>query len=668
MKKTLFYPRLAVTNIKKNGKFYFPYILICITTIAMFYIISMLSFGKALDNMRGVDTLKLFMILGMIVIGLFSVIFLFYTNSFLMKRRKKEFGLFNILGMEKRHIARGLLYETIYIALITIILGIGCGILFSKLVIMLLGKFMNYQSAMVFDISGTAIGITVILFTAIFLLILLSNFIRISTTKPIELLKGSSSGEKEPRTKALLALIGVAALGGGYYLALITESPADAMVIFFFAVILVIIGTYCLFTAGSIVLLKIMRRNKKYYYQIKHFTSVSGMLYRMKQNAVGMGNICILSTMVLVMLSGTVALNVGFEDSINSSYPYDLSYEIIANNVVNESELIRQKDELEALVQEVLDGFDIGKKEVIVSGSFSVSAAQLSKGVFDGSRDFSISQGDIAVFNIFSESEYNALTGELCRLDGNEILLYVSDGESLDKFSLFGIDITVKSELDGFVIKPNKNIIYDQYFIVADDKLAQELFDIQRQVYEGAASPYNVSCGIDLECQDEEKMDVYNALKQEIRENKPEDYGMYSFSRLEVRESWFTMYGGFLFLGVFLGILFIMATMLIIYYKQISEGYDDKQRFEIMQKVGMSRDEVKASISSQVKKVFLIPLIMAVIHIAFAFKMITKLLAILGLHNITLFLICTVVTVIVFAIIYALMYAMTARTYYKIVS
>lgn len=304
----MFYPKLAVTNIKKNGKFYFPYMLTCVGTIAMFYIMCSITFNDGLNSIPHNDSLKIILHLGCTVIGLFSVIFLLYTNSFLMKRRKKEFGLFNILGMEKRHISKIMTYETLIISFISVLLGITVGILFGKLIMMALFKFLSFKVSINSSISSKGLIISVILFSAIFLLTLLTNLAKMHLSNPIELLRGGNTGEKEPKTKIILAILGFACVGTGYYIAIVTKSPLQALTLFFLAVVLVIIGTYCLFTAGSIAVLKLMRKNKKYYYKTSHFISVSGMLYRMKQNAVGLANICILSTMVLVMISTTVCL------------------------------------------------------------------------------------------------------------------------------------------------------------------------------------------------------------------------------------------------------------------------------------------------------------------------------------------------------------------------
>ncbi len=354
----MFYQKLAVTNIKKNGKTYFPYILTCISTIAMFYIMNFISVNDGLDSMYGGRELKTILNLGTYVIGFFSVVFLFYTNSFLIKRRKKELGLYNILGMEKKHIAKLLLWETLFVAIISMILGLISGIAVSKLIFLVLLKILNFKVTMGFVISTNSIVKTVILFGSIFLLTLINNMRQIHLAKPVELLKGGQIGEKEPKTKWILTLIGILSLGAGYYIALTTEAPLAALNMFFLAAILVMIGTWSLFTAGSIALLKMLRKNKKFYYKTNHFINVSGMIYRMKQNAVGLANICILSTTVLVMLSTTVSLYIGMEDVLRTRFPRDIS--ISAKNISKEkSEMINN------LVKEQADKDNITLKNIV---------------------------------------------------------------------------------------------------------------------------------------------------------------------------------------------------------------------------------------------------------------------------------------------------------------
>ena len=346
----LFFPKMAAGNLVRNRRFEFPYLLTGLITVAMFYNMTFLTFHEELKNMPGGATIPTIMNLGTMVVGLFAVIFLLYTNTFLMKRRHKEIGLYNILGMSKRHIAVVMLWETVYTCLITVVGGLLLGILLSKLMLLLLYKILFFSVSFGFMVSWKSVGITAVLFVAIYLVALLLNLLHVHLSKPVELLKGGSVGEKEPKTKVLLAILGVVTLGAGYYIAITTESPLEALMLFFLAVILVIIGTYCLFTAGSIAFLKAMKKRKNYYYQAKHFIGISGMLYRMKQNAVGLANICILSTMVLVMISTCVCLYIGTGDALNAMYPHDIIYSQSWQDSGN-----RSKEEVRVQIQEALD-------------------------------------------------------------------------------------------------------------------------------------------------------------------------------------------------------------------------------------------------------------------------------------------------------------------------
>lgn len=672
----LFYPKLAKTNMKKNSKFYLPYLLTCIFTIMMFYNMCSIASHQGLSRMPGAENIQMLMTLGSYIIGIFSVIFLFYTNNFLMRRRNKEIGLYNILGMGKRHIAKVLFFETIFTIIISLILGLSCGILFNRLVVMALEKIVDLPVVLETEVTLYPIITTVILFVIIFLLCLISNLAKISLSKPIELLHEQNAGEREPRTKWLLALIGFASIGGGYYIALTTESPLQALVLFFVAVVLVIIGTYCLFTAGSIFVLKLLRRNKKFYYQAKHFTSVSGMIYRMKQNAVGLANICILSTMVLVMVSGTVSLYAGVEDSLDNMYPNDFIISRVCdfNDSLTDKALYDHELERNSLTYDtIMKTVDASNLAITNKSDFMIMnvSARYNNGkfIFDTNNYFDMSDINALVF--LPLESYNKLMNQNKQLSEGEVLSY-STGELLDhSFSLLGEDYVVKERLKEFPAISEYNVYLNdiQYIVLPDMNSFIRIYEAQKEVYKENASRIEYQVCFDLSGSEQEKIDVYQDLKTAFDvDNESNTLGKVFITCKEVvRDTYFNMYGGFLFLGIFLGTLFIMATVLIIYYKQISEGYEDKERFSIMQKVGMSRAEVKKSIHSQVLMVFFLPIIMAGIHVLAAFKMITKLLSVLGLTNVPLFALCSVGTVIVFVIIYAFVYTMTAKTYYKIV-
>lgn len=659
----IFYPKLASNNMKKNSKFYLPYILTCIFTIMFFYNMCSIASHQGLKQMSGAENIQLLMTLGSYVIGIFAVIFLFYTNNFLMRRRKKEVGLFNILGMEKRHIAKVLAFETIYTALISLVLGILCGIIFNKFIVLAMEKIIHLPVILETEVNASVILKTIILFAIIFLLCLLTNLAKISLSKPIELLQGQNVGEREPKTKWFLALVGFGSIGSGYYIALTTESPLTAIAYFFIAVILVIIGTYCLFTAGSIFVLKALRKNKKFYYKAKNFTSVSGMIFRMKQNAVGLANICILSTMVLVMVSGTVSLYIGLEDALDSTYSHD--FIITKTRTAND---LAMNDIVYDSVRNATRELDVEMMNEMDYTSLTVSAVY-TDGAFLFTTDNYYDSSDAIGLVFTTLQDYNRLTNQTLELSDGEVFAY--GGDEIKNFSIGNKEFIVKEKLSNFPFTDyyNNYVVNSYYIVVPEIETLQMIFEVQKEAYGIRASDIQYQVNFDTKGTNEEKKEIYYKIEEKLNpENETKEYGsLYVECKQEMRGTYLQMYGGFLFLGIFLGFLFIMATVLIIYYKQISEGYEDKERFSIMQKVGMSRAEVKKSIHSQVLMVFFLPIIMAGIHVLAAFKMITKLLSVLGLTNVPLFAICSVATVIVFAIIYAFVYAMTAKVYYKIV-
>ena len=658
-----FFSKLAASNIKKNGKAYIPYILSCVMTVALFYIVKSLSYNPGLKNMVGSSTMMTMMSMCSVIIALFAIVFLFYTNSFLMKRRKKEFGVFNILGMEKSHIAKTMAWENFYVTLISIVGGLVIGIALDKAMFLLIAQVLNEEITLGFFISDKAIISTIVMFCIIFLLILLNSIRQIHTANPIELVTAGNAGEREPKTKWIVAILGVLtlSLGAGYYIALTIENPLTALVYFFFAVILVIIGTYMLFTAGSIALLKILRKNKKYYYKTKHFTSISGMIYRMKQNAVGLANICILSTAVLVMVSSTSSLMLGLQDVIATRYPNDF---VVYSNETSEERAYESFDTIRELQEE--QNLNVTSEREY---RYLVFPAFINGDTFEVTRDANFSSlGNLNNLIFVSLSDYNRVMGTDKTLAENEVLIY-SDRLQFDSptLKIFDREYSVKEKIDEFI--GNGLIVAvaanTQFIVLPDGTDIDELYALQKEALSDGASEIQYYYGFNSDADEETQRIFYRTLL--------EDYVGHGYegtieSKADSRSEFVGLYGGFFFIGIFLGVLFIMATVLIIYYKQISEGYDDKQRYEIMQKVGMTHQEIKNSIRSQVLTVFFLPLIVAGIHIAVAFPIINKLLALLNLLNVQLFLTCTVVCYVLFAVMYLLIYLLTARTYYKIVS
>ncbi len=573
MNKLGFYPRLAARSLRLNGKFYLPYLLSGMVSAAMLYDILFLNMNQGIYYLKGANAVQGLLGFGAMVVALFSFALICYTNGFLMKRRQKELGLYNVLGMEKRHMARLLLWETIYAALICIVGGLILGVLLSKLFLLLLCAVMQAEVPFGFEVPQDAVIYTAVAFGAIFLLNYLLNLLRLGRVKPIELLKGTESGEREPKTKWLLAILGLLAMGAGYFLSLTVSDPLNALLLFFLAVILVIVGTYCLFTAGSIALLKALRKNKRYYYQTRHFTAVSGMLHRMKRNAAGLAAICILSTMVLVTVSTTLCLYMGVSDILDRMYCRDVQTYV-----------------------------NYGAPEDLPK----VKAVYEQK-----ARELGVQMQDFAALCFYGPAtEYTN--------NRTDIEPYLKRANGAD--------------------------------VVGDPA------DGPMRVYVGCNLPADAdaslfSAAVEVATHDLELSTTW-CFTDDCRAG---------------RTDFWSSLGGFFFIGLFLGSLFLMAAVLIVYYKQVSEGYEDARSFVIMQQVGMTQREVKESIRSQVSTVFFLPLIAAACHTIGAFPMTKKILLLFGLSNTRLFLLCSAATVLIFAIVYYGIYRLTAREYYRIV-
>ena len=645
MGKRSFFPRLALVNLLRNGRYYGPYLLSCGALAAMYYILRFLTWNEVIQTVRGAAYLQSMMSIGCFVVVLFSAVLLLYANSFVMKRRQRELGLYNILGLEKRHIAALCFWETVLCAAAVIPGGIAAGILLSKLILLLLLKLVQIPVQFGFSVSVRGMGETATLLGMLFLLALLWNLLRLGRSRPIELLHSDSAGEREPKTKRLLAVLGLAALLGGYAIAVTTRNPVNALMLFFVAVILVMLGTYCLFTAGSIALLKRLRANKGFYYQTRHFTAVSGLLYRMKQNAVGLANICILACMVLVTVSGTLCLYLGAEKSLDSKYPDD----ILVTQTLEAG--IDPTTTLDLVRQTVADtGRQVTDLRYESSASFR---ARYSGNTLLNNIDQS---GLLTKVTVLTAEEYSRLTGETVTLEENEVLA-CADGELQlpETFLYEGIPIRVKARLDSFPAGDSAIVSNEVTLgLVADGALAEHLMnmDLARRTFR---------IHLNTDGTDSEKL----ACAKAILAVSDGAYGV--ASRQEMAEEFYAMYGGFLFLGIFLGLMFLLATVLIIYYKQISEGYEDQRRYQIMQQVGMSRREVVVSIRGQILLVFFLPLLAAGLHILAAFPMLCRILELFGLYDVGLFALCTAGTLAVFAAVYALVYGLTARTYERIV-
>lgn len=666
------YFKLAKTNLSNNKPFYIPYIISSIITVAMLYMMSFLSDNKGLNKIMGADSLATIFRLGVGIIVIFSYIFLFYTNSFIIKRRKKEIGVYNILGMEKRHLSKVLFVETIYSAIISLVCGIIVGIAFSKFIIMVLYGIIGIHKTVEFFVNIHGIILCVVSFGILFLLTFLYNFMQIKLANPIELLRGTNVGEREPKTKIFMTIVGVVCLAIAYYIAITTENPLNVLTLFFVAVLLVIIGTFALFTAGSIALLKLLRNNKKFYYNKRHFMAVSGMLYRMKQNAAGLASICILSTMVLVVISTTVSMYVGIQDELMARYPNDVCVTVDYNSVIDKS------SEIEKAIFDEIDSAEVKNKKAF--SYLSVFVGQKGDG-FTTDKEH-LSYQNSYLFYILSKDDFikidNNFKDKIGNISKGEAVVVLNKKYDKKDIKIFGKNYKVNKSFehtednDLYVISTLNGL---GYIILDNDESVQELYDVQEKMLGKGANYYTNKIRFDFKSGNKkQKAAAYkkidNAVKKYFKENKNDKKEISSYwveSRQENEQNFYLLYGGLFFLGIFLGTMFLMVTVMIIFYKQITEGYDDRERYQILEKVGMSSREVKDTIKSQIRIVFVLPIFAAAVHVTAAFPMVNRILKMLNLNNEKLFAGCLAATIIVFAVIYYLVFKVTSRAYYKIV-
>lgn len=672
-----FYSRLAADGIRKNKRLYIPYILTCIGIVMMFYIISFLSTHQLLDVMKvGGRTMKEILHLGWWVIGIFAVMFLFYTYSFLVRRRKKEFGLFNILGMGKRHLARVLFFENLMIAGISILGGLAMGIVFSKIAELAMVNVLRGDVTFGFSVSLPGIRNTVLFFLGIFTLIFLNTLRQISFSKPIELLGSEKTGEKQPKARWIMTILGILLLGFAYVTAVSIKNPITAITWFFVAVIMVIIATYLLFIAASVVLCKVLKNIKGYYYRTNHFVSVSSMAYRMKRNGAGLATICILSTMVLVMISSTLCLNLSMEKSLRSAYPRDILFDV--NLGVETKALDGDRQNFVDLLTESASAQGATPQNILNYEKAEFWAALVGDRFnFDvnGFNDFAGSS-DIWIISVISLQDYNRLTGSNESLEPEEVLIQTSKDIYTYEQIAFGSNGTfrVKKQVSNSVSNglAMLEILPSMTIYVSDLKSFIEPI-IQRNSEQGLQGVglhwcYAFDVGGDAALQTR----LYETINQKSEKMQPDpnqDWQWFGVEALAVNRAEFNgMYGGMFFLGVLLSIVFVIATVLIIYYKQVSEGYEDRERFDIMQKVGMTRKEIKKAVNSQVLIVFFLPLLTAGLHLAFAFPFVSKFLKLLGVNDVPFLILVTIASFLVFGLFYILVYRVTSRAYFKIVS
>ena len=662
---------LAKQNIRNNKSTYIPYIITCIFCIAMIYMMEFLRDCPTLDQaVRQADEVRMIVFTGEIVVEIFCIIFLIYSNSFLMKRRQKEIGLYNILGLERNHIGIVMFLETIITSIGSLAGGIAAGIIGSKLALLLLLKLLHIPSVLGFYISVKGIFTCLFMFGIIFLMILFLNLAKIHLSRPVELLRGNNTGEKEPVVKWLMALIGFICLGAGYYLAVTTESPIKAITIFLLAVILVMAGTYLLFTAGSIVILKFLRRRKSFYYRTGNFISISGMLYRMKQNAIGLASICILSTGVLLMIAMTVSIYFGMNDIMLNRYPYDVDMSVTS---ISEEECQTAIEAFEKAIADNKVPVEKSVEEIYLDIVCSKNGDQILIKPANTIRN----SDSVLVLSLLDQAEYERLTGISANLNDGEIFAWYPSAVQKDSVTVDETEFTVKKWLDKNPLTCGEDAVSDNAVLVVTDEDFKKFDEMRTEMYKGVSSApagedLTLHLGLDITGSETDKIDFGTPVMEVVKDLKKngglsENSWITSGIRQQEYESYYADNGSLLFIGIFLGSLFLMGTAMIIYYKQISEGYEDQKRFEIMQKVGLSRREVRSSVRRQILMVFFLPLLMAMLHITMAFPMIRRMLLLFGMTNTKLFIGCTAGTVLIFVVVYGLIYLMTARSYYHIV-
>ena len=671
------YLRLAWSNLKNSRQFYLPYVIAGMLSAMMFYTMCAIQGNDGLSKMRGGSSVQIVLYFGVVVVGVFVSIFLFYTNSFIMKRRKKELGVYNILGMEKIHIAKIMAWETVFSFLIAVGGGLITGIVFQKLLTMFLYRLTGLEAAIPFYISGWGCLHTAEMFGAIYVCILLYNLMQIRLSNPVELLHSGNTGEREPKTKIIQAVLGILCIVTGYYIAITTDNPVKAVSLFFVAVMLVIVGTYFLFNAGSIAFLKLLRKNKRYYYQTRHFTTVSGMIYRMKQNAVGLANICILSTMVLVVISMTVCMYAGIEDELKTQYPAELELIFYDPDGQQDAQTFnRMADEIERVIKE--NGRVITGKQ---KGSYVGTAVAMTGNKITALDRSAMDFSNMYVLEIMTKDGFEEYMQEtIPDIPDGSVAVMMDSVYEQDTIVMGNTEYPVEQSMKFPIRDAVSEFVGGSVILIVKDENALEnmrkqLAAMETEAYgEERTVDLTYVMNFDMSGSGEEKIACANAVRERVREwqnGEPNPKTMRLdcnvISRAEGHIDYETSNGGLLFLGLFLGSMFLMITVLIIYYKQISEGYEDKERFAIMEKVGMSNEEVKATIRSQVRMVFFLPLATAACHLAAAYPMLKKLLALVSLYNGTLFAWCLAGTVLVFGLIYLAVFIITSKSYYKIV-
>ena len=657
MPKSL-YRKLSITILKNNKQSYIPFVLTCTGMVALYYIILALKSSKELKKLSGMGTLNNILTVVLFVVGIFALVFIFYTNSFLMKRRKNEFALYNMLGTQKKHLLKILAWENFYTALCSMTLGIFIGAVFYKIAESIFFNIIGVKISASYMPDFVGIFATFRLFLIIFLIVYVNSAIQILFAKPINLLSSIKRGEAVPKVNLIYSVLGIVSLAIAYYLAATTKMPLKAMAIFFVAAVLVMIGTYICFVQVSILLLKILQKCKSFYYKTSHFTSISGLIFRIRQNAVGLANICILSTVVLVVVSAAVSFYAGGEEILRFRYPRNIV--ISADN---------DGEELRKVIDEKVRDLSSGMNITIANEySFAYNSGFVSVSC----------ENNLLEFDRFTTD----MTGEALMGSGGQIIMlavddikkyidfapleqgqiYFSGGDKLECDELkIGDKLYKLNRLEnaGDILKQDQ--IVKNYYLIFPSK--EEVIAVSKVFDSGFDTVQSYIKAFDLECSSKAQLDFFNKLKEETKSQR----AIYIESVENERLSFRLVYGGMFFSGILLGIVFMIAVVLIIYYKQLVEGYEDKKRFEIMQKVGMSKKEIKQSIRSQIITVFFLPLILSGVHLCFAFPVLANLLKVLNMQNTRLFASVCVAVYMVFSLIYISVYMLTSKTYYSIV-
>lgn len=670
-----FYPKFAFMGIRRNKRLYTPYVLTCVGMVMMFYIVTALAGMETLGSIRGGGTAAMMLDFGSWVIGVFSLIFLFYTNSFLIRRRKREFGLYNILGMGKGNIARILLWETGIVLVFSLALGLALGVLLCKLFELSLVNMLRGTVDYALHLNVAVLRRTLMVYGAIFLGILLNSLLKIRNDSPVALLRSENVGEKPPKANWFFAIVGVALLAMAYYMAVTITNPMDAMVWFFVAVLMVIVATYLIFIAGSVTLCRFLQRCRGYYYKANHFVSVSSMAYRMKRNGAGLASICILATMVLVTISSTTCLYFGQEGMLSSRYPKDITVKVTVYEDTGERAMWidRNREAVRSvLAQEGVEAKDIREYSTIAAtGLIRDGALILDHNIVDR-YDYS----QVVSVRFLPLEDYNRMMGKQASLEPGQALVYCYRCDYTGSaITIAGRAYEIRERLEGFIGSGDAtmDLVGSIFLVVPDFPEAERALRDAVEAETGTLLGVQWIYDFDVPIPAEEQIALDQKLEDAV-------YGLveldeFKFARsahVECREweraDFYGTFGGLLFLGLMLSVVFGAAAVLIIYYKQLCEGYEDQSRFDIMQKVGMTARDIRRSINSQMLTVFFLPLITAGLHLAFAFPLVSKLLALFNLFNQELLIAITAGSFLLFSLLYFVVYKITSNAYYTIVS